>query len=180
VSRASARSHRRPRGISLPVVLILLLGMALVGAAVLQSGVLQTRMAAGLHAQHLAFEAAESALRAGEAIASTAPTAPASGCSAGICATPAADAIERWKQPGFNGWRTLPGHLDDHLPAAEFFIEHMGQAPTTPGCEHEQPVADTCLHPLYRITARSAGAGGTVLQSHYLGGRVSWREVIGN
>jgi len=178
VSRARARLPHRARGISLPVVLILLLGMALVGAAVLQSGVLQTRMAAGLHAQHLAFEAAESALRAGEALASAAPTAPASGCSAGICATPAADAIERWKQPGFNGWRTLPGHPDDGVPAAEFFIEHMGQAPTTPGCEREQPVADTCQHPLYRITARSAG--GTVLQSHYLGGRVSWREVIGN
>jgi len=178
VSRMPVRPSRRPYGISLPVVLILLLGMALVGAAVLQSGVLQTRMAAGLHAQHLAFAAAESALRAGEALASTAPPAPASGCSAGVCATPVADAIERWKQPGFNGWRTLPAHPDDGVPAAAFFIEHMGQAPTVPGCENEQPVADGCLRPLYRITARSAGVG-SVAQSHYLGGRVSWREMVG-
>jgi len=181
VNRIPAHPPHYSQGISLPVVLMLLLGMALVGAAVLQSGLLQTRMAADLHTRHQVFQAAESALRAGEAIAIAAPMAPASGCVSGLCATPAADAIERWKQPGFNGWRMLPATPDDGMPAAGFFIEYMGQAPISPGCEREQPVADTCLQPLYRITARSAGNGvaKVMLQSSYLGARVAWREIAG-
>jgi len=170
------RSHQA--GVSLPVVLALLLGMALLGATVLQSGLLHTRMAADAHARDLAFQAAESALRAGEEIAASAPPPPASGCSGGLCAMPDASAMERWRQPGFSGWQALAGGQGIGLPAAQFIIEWMGDAPATPGCERETPLPETCLRPLYRITARSAGARATVLvQAHYLGERVSWREM---
>jgi len=166
------------QGMSLPLVLALLLAMALLGAAVLQSGVLQTRMAGEVHARHLAFQAAEGALRAGEQLASTAPVPALSGCSGGLCATPAPDALERWQQPGFGGWQGVAARPDIGLPATQFIVEYMGNAPKIPGCERTQPVPVDCLHPWYRITARSTGEHGNILlQTHYLGTRVAWREL---
>jgi len=163
-------------GISLPLVLALLIAMALLGAAVLQSGVLHTRMAADVHVRNLAFEAAEGALRAGEQLASSSPIPSAPGCVGGLCNTPDASAIERWKQPGSGGWQSSAGVPASGVPAAEFMVEYMGLAPSAPGCEYLQPVPAACLRPLYRITARSAGRR-VMLQSHYLDARVSWREV---
>jgi len=169
-------SHQQ--GISLPLVLALLLAMALLGAAILQSGVLQTRMAADLHVRNLAFQAAEGALRAGEQLAEGGAIPSAPGCIDGLCNTPDANAAERWKQPGFGGWQGIAGAPDIGIPAAELIVEYMGQGPSAPGCEQMQPIPGTCLRPLYRITARSTGERGTVmLQSHYLDGRVSWQEL---
>jgi len=165
-------------GMSLPVVLALLLGMALVGTAVLQSGILQTRMAVAGHTRNLAFEAAEGALRAGEQIASGAPLPATSGCSGGLCGTPDPDAVERWRQPGFGGWQHLAGMPADGVPDAQWMVEYLGEAPVIPGCERSQPLPPHCLQPLYRITARSLGERGrAVLQSHYLDARISWREL---
>jgi len=171
------KSHQH--GISLPLVLALLIVMALLGAAVLQSGVLHTRMAADGHIRNLAFEAAEGALRAGEDIASSSPVpSSAPGCSGGLCNTPDASDIERWKQPGFGGWQGIAGVPVIDVPAAEFMAEYMGLAPSAPGCEQAFPIPETCLRPLYRVTARSAGEHGVlILQSHYLDARVSWGEV---
>jgi len=170
------KSHQH--GVSLPLVLALLLGMVLLGAAVLQSGVLQTRMAADLHIRNLAFQAAEGALRMGEQLASGSPVPSAPGCIGGLCNTPDANAVERWKQPGFGGWHGVAGDHVSGVPAAEFIVEYMGQVPSTPGCEQVIPMPATCLRPLYRITARSVGERGAVmLQSHYLDARVSWREM---
>jgi len=165
-------------GMSLPLVLALLLAMALLGAAVLQSGVLHTRMAADMHARNLAFQSAEGALRAGEYIASSslAPSAP--GCIGGLCNIPDASAIERWKQPGFGGWQSIGWGSASGVPVGEFMVEYMGQAPSMPGCERISPIPETCLRPLYRITARSINVrSAVILQSHYLDARVSWREL---
>jgi len=162
------RSHQS--GISLPVVLALLLGMALLGAAVLQSGLLQTRMAAELHARNLAFQAAEGALRAGEEVAGSGVIPLDTGCAGGLCGTPAASAVERWRQAGSGDWQRLPD--------AHYLVEYMGMVPSTPDCEEMLPIPDSCLRPLYRITARSMNARTVVmLQSHYLDARVSWREL---
>jgi len=170
----------RQQGVSLPLVLALLLAMALLGAAVLQSGVLHTRMAADLHARNLAFQTAESVLRAGEDLASGGPIPSAPGCLGGLCNLPELSTLERWKQPGFGGWQSVAGVPAIGLPSAEFMVEYMGPAPSSPGCEQASPIPINCLRPLYRITARSAGERGTVmLQSHYLDGRVSWREMGG-
>jgi len=163
-------------GMSLPLVLALLLAMALLGAAVLQTGVLQTRMAADMHARNLAFQAAEGALRAGEQLAGGGPVPSLPGCAGGLCNTPDASAAERWKQPGFGGWQSIAGAPVSGIPAAEFVVEYMGTGPSVPGCERAVPVPETCLRPLYRVTARSAD-GRVMLQSHYLDARVSWREL---
>jgi len=172
------KSHQH--GISLPLVLALLLAMALLGAAVLQSGVLHTRMAADGHIRNLAFEAAEGALRAGEQLASSSPIPSVPGCVSGLCNTPDASAIERWKQPGSGGWQSIAGIPTSGVPGAEFMAEYIGQAPSAPGCEQAFPIPETCLRPLYRVTTRSTGERDEVmLQSHYLDGRVSWREIVG-
>jgi len=169
----------RQRGISLPVVLALLLGMALLGAAVLQSGLLQTRMAADAHLHNLAFQAAEGALRTGEQIAHASPIPSMPGCVGGLCGTPEPTSVERWRQPGFGGWQSIAGESEIGLPGAQLMVEYMGEAPSTPGCERMQPIAETCLRPWYKITARSAGARGTVLlQTHYLDARIAWRELV--
>jgi len=167
----------RQQGISLPVVLALLLGMAMLSAAVLQSGTLHTRMATQMQMRHLAFQAAEGALRTGEQLAHTAPIPTIPGCSGGLCGTPEPAAIERWQQSGFDGWQHLSGIPEIGLPGAQFVVEYMGDAPSTPGCERIEPIPATCLRPWYKITARSAGAQGMVLlQTHYLDARVAWRE----
>jgi len=166
-------------GISLPVVLALLLGMALFGAAILQSGVLYTRMTVELQARNRAFQAAEGALRMGEQLAGHGALPTGDGCVGGLCGMPSPDAPERWREPGSSGWQEVAGEQSIGLPAARFMVEYLGQAPSTPGCERVQPMAVTCLRPLYRITARSAGEhGAMLLQSHYLDARVSWREMI--
>jgi len=170
------KSHQY--GMSLPLVLALLLGMALLGAAVLQSGMLRTRMAADLHVRNLAFQAAEGALRAGEQLAAGGLVPFVPGCVGGLCNTPDASAEERWKQTGFGGWQGIAGAPAIGVPASEFMVEYMGQGASVPGCEQMQPIPETCLRPLYRITARSINARAAVMvQSHYLDARVSWREL---
>ncbi|WP_031327456.1 PilX N-terminal domain-containing pilus assembly protein, partial [Xanthomonas phaseoli] len=61
----------RQKGVSLVVVLILLLIMTLLGLAVLRSTVLEERMSANLVDRNLSFQAAEAALREGEALAAS-------------------------------------------------------------------------------------------------------------
>ena len=83
-------SMRRQQGASLVVVLILLLVMTLLGLAVLRSALLEERMTANLLDRSWSFQAAEAALRNGEALAATRPVVPAAGCAGGVCSTPVA------------------------------------------------------------------------------------------
>ena len=77
------------RGMALLVVLVLLLLMTLLGLASLRGALMEERMTASLYDRSLSFQSAEAALREGEALALTRPTAPSSGCNAGVCSTPA-------------------------------------------------------------------------------------------
>lgn len=167
----SARGAQRQRGVSLIVVLILLLIMTLLGLAVLRGTLLEERMAANLYDRSLSFQAVEAALREGEVLAQGAPAAPAAGCNAsGLCATPLAGDQERWLNPSFVGWRTAEEVGTDAAPAASFIVEHMGEAPTWPGCDRMVPLPAQCLSPSYRITARSVDANRAqvILQSNYI------------
>jgi len=158
------------RGASLVVVLILLLVMTLLGLAVLRSTLLEERMTANMLDRSLSFQAAESALREGEALAQTSPVVPGAGCSAGVCATPNAALTDRWLDSGFTGW--VPGTANlGPLPApATYFIEFMGPAPTWPGCDRAIPIPDLCLAPRFRITARSTAAdrAEVLLQTNFI------------
>lgn len=162
----------RQSGASLIVVLILLLVMTLLGLAVLGNTLLEERMSANMYDRSLGFQAAESALREGEALVAAGPTVPGSGCTGGVCATPVATDPDRWSDASFAGWRAAATDLDsDPAPApASYFIEFMGEAPTWPGCDRQVPIPALCMAPRYRITARSTAAdrASVLLQSNFI------------
>jgi type IV pilus assembly protein PilX len=173
MNRRIPRFSRDQRGISLLVVLVLLLIMTLLGLAILRGTMLEERMAGNMFERSLAFQAAESALREGELIAATAPTAPDAGCNAtGVCSEPDITAVERWLDDAFAGWvdaPTLAGATPAPPPGA-YFVEYMGLSPTWPGCDRQVPVAALCMAPSYRVTARSTAAGRAtvILQSNFV------------
>lgn len=157
-------------GVSLIVVLILLLVMTLLGLAVLRGTLLEERMSANLLDRSIAFQAAESALREGEAIAATRPVAPATNCTAGVCSLPVATATDRWLDGGFGGWVNSTTNIGALGGTPQYFVEFMGEAPTWPACDREIPVDPLCFSPRYRVTARSqeADRAQVLLQSNFI------------
>ena len=166
------RMSARQSGASLIVVLILLLVMTLLGLAVLGNTLLEERMSANMFDRSLGFQAAETALREGEALAATAPTAPGAGCSAGVCATPVATDPDRWLSATFTGWRNATTSLatTPAPPPASFIVEFMGDAPTWPGCDRQIPVPGLCMAPRFRVSARSTAPdrAEVILQSNLI------------
>ena len=166
------RMSTRQSGASLIVVLILLLVMTLLGLAVLGNTLLEERMSANMFDRSLGFQAAETALREGEALAATAPAAPGTGCSAGVCATPVATDPDRWLNASFTGWRNATTSLatTPAPPPASFIVEFMGDAPTWTGCDRKIPIDDLCMAPRYRVTARSTEVdrAQVLLQSNFI------------
>jgi type IV pilus assembly protein PilX len=159
------------RGASLIVVLVLLLVVTLLGLAVLRGTLLEERMTANMLDRSLGFQAAESALREAEELAGGAPVAPATGCTAaGVCSTPDATDTDRWLDSGFGGWVAATDDLGTLPAPASYFIEFMGMAPTWPGCDRAIPVADLCMAPRYRVTARSTAAdrADVLLQTNFI------------
>lgn len=165
---------RQQQGASLVVVLILLLLMTLLGLATLRGTTMEERMTANLYDRSLGFQAVESALRQGEALARATPVAsvPASGCTNGVCSLPDATAADRWLSSGFNGWRSASNDLatgDVPMPTASYFIEYVGMTPAWPACDRKVPVDALCLTPRFRITAISDSADRSIvlLQTTY-------------
>lgn len=169
----------RQRGASLLVVLVLLLVMTLLGVLSLRGTLMEERMAGGSLDRSVSFQAAEAALRAGEAQISgyTDPSSqfPASGCnSAGLCASPAANDADRWAgidcQEGAP-WQTV-AIADSKAETPRYIIERMGPIPPpwNPGCGLG---GDPCqMIDSYRITACSGdpanGRAITLLQTNYI------------
>lgn len=168
------------RGAALLVVLVLLLIMTVLGLSSLRGTLMNQRMAANTYDRNISLQAAESALREGEAVVA-AGTLPATSftypCTAGKCAQPTATAgnPDRWADPSFAGWQNGSMLSGDANMTPQYFIELMGNAPNWPGCDQEIPMHPNCLTPRYRITARNldpTGAGNSdrslvVLQSNY-------------
>ncbi|MEW5886443.1 MAG: PilX N-terminal domain-containing pilus assembly protein [Pseudomonadota bacterium] len=166
-------------GMVLLMALVMLLLVTLLGVTSVRMLTVEERMAANSFDRNLAFQAAETALREGEALAAsnTAPPPTAMDCGQlnngacvnGLCSPPvAACNSARWDDASFNGWRnatTLVSPLAAGAP--QFFVEHLG-----PGfvCDpQEQPPNTVCNG--YRITARSQPADGravVILQSIYI------------
>lgn len=165
---------RRQAGISLIVVLMLLLVMTLLGLAVVRGTLMQERMSGNLLDRSVNFQAAESALREGEALALAQTVVPTgNGCSNGVCGQPVATQTERWRDPNFSGWRNASATtLGASASAPQFYIEYMGTSEAWFECNSDekytgQPI---CVRPMYRIVARSedAGRASVILQSSYI------------
>lgn len=164
-------SSHGERGATLVVVLILLLVMTILGLAALRGTLLEERMSANMLDRSLGFQAAESALREGEAVAAAIATPPTgSGCTNGICGIPNAALADRWRSAAFTGWRSATDSLGSLPAPAEFIVEFMGEAPTWPGCDRAIPVTDLCMAPRYRITSRSTAAdrAEVLLQTNFI------------
>ena len=181
------------RGVVLLVALVMLLLVTVLGLASVRMLTLEERMAANSLDRNLAFQAAETALREGEALAdfqSLAANGPNAGfpslamvcnnlnngaCAGGLCSPPRGDCTAaRWEDSAFAGWRNATAAASPLATGRpQFFVEHLG---STFPCDPQKPTQDpTCER--YRITARShdpaapatQGRANVVLQSIYAG-----------
>ncbi len=172
--RPNCRRPIHQRGAALLVVLMLLLIMTLLGLASLRGAMMEERMSANLFDRGLMFQAAEAALREGEARAGTTKSSQyVDACTGGLCASPNPAKndtyVDRWlltTPPYVNGAAVTSGSL---AVTPGYFIEYMGQAPNWAGCDREIPVQPGCMGPRYRVTARAQAAGRSevLLQSSY-------------
>jgi type IV pilus assembly protein PilX len=179
VSRRSRGKIARggQQGAALIVVLMLLLIVTLLGLASMRGAILQERRAGATYGRSLAFQAAEAALREGEAFAAGKPALPAAGCTNGICARTAPGATPAWVSSSF--WTTagnFKAATTTNDATSQYSIQDYGLA------QSDECAASTGTNPLdmsappctaeirvYRIVARSVTPSGAevMLQSLY-------------
>jgi type IV pilus assembly protein PilX len=184
------------RGVVLLVALVMLLLVTVLGLASVRMLTMEERMAANSFDRNLAFQTAETALRAGEAVAdfqSLAANGPNpnvanegfpavlmvcnnlnnGACANGLCSAPNPNcSAARWEDPAFAGWQNAAGAVSPLATGTpQFFVEHLGSGFP---CDPQSPTQNqTCER--YRITARShdpaaaaaEGRAAVVLQSIY-------------
>ncbi|MFN3333379.1 MAG: pilus assembly protein [Caldilinea sp.] len=165
------------RGAVLVVSLILLVLVTLFGMLVVRNVANDERLAGFIYDRNLALQAAEAALREGEAVAaaqarsgnggfppyddrdSTCPVYAINFCINGLCAKPDKDCTPRWLATNFYGWRYAPAVGTGSLMLyPQYFVEYLGNTfPCSPYLDCSQPANCNCFR--YRITARSQAAG---------------------
>ncbi|KAB2924389.1 MAG: pilus assembly protein [Dechloromonas sp.] len=189
----NANNFPRQSGAALIVALVFLVIMTMLGFSSIRIVLQEERMTGHTFDRSLAFQAAEAALRVGEAAAqaqsAAAPvnkdfpgfgnysdadnTCPSSGpsCSAGLCTQPDKDCPNRWEDTGFADWADVTGlSLSDQVAGTpQYFVEYMGGGFP---CNPDKP-SENLACSRYRVTARSAnpttaeGRATVVLQSIY-------------
>lgn len=176
--RACPPRHRQ-RGVALAVVLILLVVITLLALAAMRGTLLQQRMSSNVVDRGLAFQAAEAALREGEAVAASKPAAPASGCTDGICGIPDSTKVAdnaRWSDENWDA-NSRAAKVDAAGVGAtpRFMVELLQSGlPTGGKCTTDLDLspdaACTGDETIYRITARSVAAdrADVTLQSTYI------------
>jgi type IV pilus assembly protein PilX len=170
-----AGTRRRQQGVALAVVLILLLVMTMLAVASLRGVLLEERMSASMMDRSLSFQAAEAALREGEALAATKPPVPAAGCSNGVCAIAMPVDAPRWLDAAvWAGAREAQVQLGALTARPKYIVELLADnVPAKGSCTSSEDVspdaACTGTEHRYRITARSEAQGRAVvmLQSNY-------------
>ncbi len=168
---------RRPRGVTLVIVLLLLLVVTLLGLAAMRGTLLQERMSGNTAARSAAFQVAEAVLREAESLAATRPAVPANGCTAGICAMPVDGAEPAWRAEGF--WASVGprlSNLNGEDFDARYVVEDMGLGRSAGGgCTTAVDLStETCTEGAtgaqnYRVVAftRMPNGAEVVLQSTY-------------
>jgi type IV pilus assembly protein PilX len=177
----------RQRGIALAVVLILLVVVMLLALASMRGTLLQEKMSSNVIDRGLAFQAAEAALREGEAVAAgnpyaTDPDFPASGCDNGLCAAPVPNDPDhpednaRWSDANWEGNSIASTVVVDGVPVQPRYMVEFLQTglPATGSCTTDIDVSPDAQcagsETVYRITARSASddRADVTLQSTYV------------
>lgn len=177
----------RQGGVALVVVLVLLVVLTLLALTSIRGTLMEQYMSTSQMDRSISFQLAEAALREAEAIAATKPTKPSSGCTAGVCAAPAAGSTPRWLDTDAN-WNAMSEPLSTDAMTAintslggmaitpRYIIEVMadgnyaipGASCTTSG-DISPDAACTGKENRYRITARSAAGSSraeVILQSN--------------
>lgn len=143
----SVTSARRQQGSALIVSLVMLLLMTLVGVASMQGTILQERMSGNLRDRELAFEATETALRAGETwVVANVPSA----MNEALLAPP-----ETWDGSDSSG---NVADLDDQLVADPVFHAAWQGDVCPPGADFRTPCRD-----IFAVTARGQGGSDTTI-----------------
>jgi type IV pilus assembly protein PilX len=149
----------RQRGVVLIVALVVLLVLSMLGISSMQGTLMEERMAGNMYDRNLAFQAAEAALRAGEADALAGTNIAYDVSSVSTTAPVDLEYDTNWPDTAVDYSATLAGLAT----APEYIIER--QRPLPP-LEADQPMQP----PLMRVSARGTGRNGTsvvVLQSIY-------------
>ncbi|PJJ99608.1 hypothetical protein CO611_03785 [Lysobacteraceae bacterium NML03-0222] len=162
----------RQEGAALVVVLMLLLVVTVLGLASMRGTLLQERMAGAAYARSIAFNAAETALRQGEAAAAVKPVLPSTGCHLGLCARPLPGNTPVWESATvWTGNQSAEVSLGNeyHGVSARYIVELVGYESGT--CDVQLGVESPCppgAH-MYRVTARATSPNGAevLLQSNY-------------
>nr|WP_159016282.1 PilX N-terminal domain-containing pilus assembly protein [Lysobacter profundi] len=181
MNRGSSSRPQTQRGVALAVVLILLLVMTLLGLASLRGTLMEERMSANQVDRSLSFQAAEAALREGEAVAAGKPTLPGggvvgSGCLNGLCAKPDPAVVTPvWQDPTV--WASAPSavvNLGNKTATPKYIVELLADdVPPHGSCTTSGDVSPDAecsgTERRYRITARSDAAdrAQVMLQSIY-------------
>lgn len=182
--------HARQRGIVLFVALIMLVIMSILGVSSIRGIALEERMSTNAYDQSIAFQAAESALRAGEQAAislapgsepADIPCAPLTSAQGGYISTPSLNCSPNWVDKAdttslMNAATPLTSNLGTLAGnAPRYLIEYLGgDAPCYPGLNPEgsydacTAAEQDCSCHRYRITAISQpgdGRANVILQS---------------
>jgi type IV pilus assembly protein PilX len=174
-------SPRPQRGIALVTVLILLLVATLLALASMRGTLLEARMNTSAIDRSVAFQAAEAALREGEALAASKPTLPtADACENGVCRVPdPADAGDnaRWSDDNWDDNSRESAVVVDGL-SVRYMVELIqDKLPKQTGCiagSIDPNSACVGTDSIYRVTARAyapddaSGRADVTLQSTYI------------
>lgn len=178
VRRAPSSCRNGQRGIALATALILLVVVTLVGMAAVRGTILQQKMTANFYDREVAFQAAEAALRQGEAavLDAAGPTAfrDCSATSAIKCVPdPFVDITVRPVSAPLN-----TGTAPVTASTPQFVVEYLGNfivsqtgAHQVSNCSGYAPCGIASTSDFYRITARSGspvdGRASVTLQTVY-------------
>jgi type IV pilus assembly protein PilX len=168
-------NSRAQRGAALVIALLLLVVMTILAVTVMQMSRVQERMVGNTRDVNVAFEAAEAAVRAGEAAINQQGAAPI-GCSAAPCQfwvkgslTDVANQSADWWRNNATAFtdatgRPMTGGLAEN---PQYVIEQRGFVRTDGGLQTGVPPAG---RDFYEVTGRSTGATGlanTVVQTTF-------------
>lgn len=162
---STQRGRHAQRGAAMVIALVMLLVLTLLATASARMTLLEERMTGNTQDRNVAFQAAEAALRSGEAIAQAAVLPVFGGTNGGLYRPAEPDEMPVWE--ALNWESSTAVHADAALDAAmadlggataDYIVEQLPRVPT-PGesLTPDTPVEEASF---YRITARGVGMAG--------------------
>lgn len=155
-------SQHQQRGMVLLVSMVFMLIITIIASEAMQSANLQERMAGNAKDVNLAFQAAEAALREGEAVLAGVNVGPFNG-SGGMyesCPDPSDDrqacSSPDWNAYNSSGWSSVADFNDSAAKQPEFIIEQMASSLAGSDSLDFGQVVPTAG--FYRVIARGYGA----------------------